>query len=500
MASFESALFGIDPLLLAGACILVGFLASRLAFRERPIGRFLCQVASFGGLTVMLFAAGVVPYAPTSTDMTELRLVLVSGFKITWWLAASWLLAGFVHAFVAFERLPKETRLIQDLIVGLIYLGAIFAVIGYGFDLPINALLATSGAIALVIGLALQSTLGDVFSGIVLNSAKPYRPGDWIILDKDTQGKVVETNWRGTVLLTKSNDLSVIPNSLIAKAKVTNASRPTSVHGLSVQMRLDPRVGVATCQQVLEAAVLNCNHIMHVPAPSVMATSVDAIAIEFEIYVYIPTVTADDEAQNELFDLFVRHCRAAGIAFAPPSDAVVVKQLPVSDDRADTSIGVLQELALLAPLTDAERSLLAKTMKRHTYEAGSTITNQGDILQSLLVISRGVVLATERQGDRDIEILRLGPAECFGEGGVMTGAVSIAKIAALTDVVLYEVSRESLAPILKQRPAVLADLAEILAQRMQLSKARLEHRPGHDAKVGVAEWIANRARSIFHPS
>ena len=45
-------------------------------------------------------------------------------------------------------------------------------------------LLAASGVIAIVLGLALQSTLGDVFSGVVLNLAKPYHPGDWIILDE----------------------------------------------------------------------------------------------------------------------------------------------------------------------------------------------------------------------------------------------------------------------------------------------------------------------------
>ena len=43
---------------------------------------------------------------------------------------------------------------------------------------------AASGVIAIVLGLALQSTLGDVFSGVVLNFAKPYRPGDWIILER----------------------------------------------------------------------------------------------------------------------------------------------------------------------------------------------------------------------------------------------------------------------------------------------------------------------------
>jgi len=72
--------------------------------------------------------------------------------------------------------------------------------------------------------LALQSTLSDVFSGIVLNFSRPYRPGDWISIDGSTDGRVIEMNWRATHVLTGKSDLAIVPNSTIAKAKIVNTS------------------------------------------------------------------------------------------------------------------------------------------------------------------------------------------------------------------------------------------------------------------------------------
>ena len=73
--------------------------------------------------------------------------------------------------------------------------------------------MATSGAVAIILGLALQSTLGDVFSGVVLSFSRPYRPGDWISLEGGTDGRVIEINWRATYVLTGRRDLAIVPNS-----------------------------------------------------------------------------------------------------------------------------------------------------------------------------------------------------------------------------------------------------------------------------------------------
>ncbi|CCM78823.1 mechanosensitive ion channel family protein [Rhizobium mesoamericanum] len=62
--------------------------------------------------------------------------------------------------------------------------------------------MATSGAVAIIFGLALQNTLGDVFSGITFTQGRPFVIGDWIMLSDRTEGRVTANNWHSTFLLT----------------------------------------------------------------------------------------------------------------------------------------------------------------------------------------------------------------------------------------------------------------------------------------------------------
>jgi Na+/phosphate symporter len=86
-------------------------------------------------------------------------------------------LVALIRSVVVFEGRPHEGKLVQDLLSALIYLAAGFAIIAYVFDLPIQGLLATSGVIAIVLGLALQSTLNDVFSTFRSNGNPRIEPG-----------------------------------------------------------------------------------------------------------------------------------------------------------------------------------------------------------------------------------------------------------------------------------------------------------------------------------
>ena len=132
----------------------------------------------------------------------------------------------------------------MDLVVGVIYIGAILSVVAYVFNAPVGTLIATSGAVAIILGLALQSTLSDVFSGIALNLARPYGVGDSLQLGNGIEGKVMETNWRATHLLTGANDLVVVPNSDLAKARLTNLSSLSEATGVTLTVRFRPTAPV----------------------------------------------------------------------------------------------------------------------------------------------------------------------------------------------------------------------------------------------------------------
>src|ERR1700730_9665441 len=171
---------------------------------------------------------------------TPFHDVIVGTLKVAWWLWAAWFLVALVRSVVVFEHRRHEGKLIQDLLSALVCLAAAFAIIAYVFDLPVQGLLVTSGAIDIVLGLGFQSTLNDVFSGLVLSLSRPYRPGDWISIEGGTEGQVIEMNWRATHILTSRRDLAIVPNSTIAKSKILNVNFPSNVHGITIAVQLFP--------------------------------------------------------------------------------------------------------------------------------------------------------------------------------------------------------------------------------------------------------------------
>jgi small-conductance mechanosensitive channel/CRP-like cAMP-binding protein len=487
------------PLAFAAIFLVVGFLLTRLAFRERPLARFLCQLVSFGCFTAMLAVAGVAPFKLTPSTNDTLLYLFIGSLKIVWWLAAAWLLAGFIRAVLVFKRQPRETRFLQDLCAGLIYVAAVLAIIAYVFNRPVSGLLAASGVIAIVAGLALQNTLGDVFSGVVLNLAKPYHPGDWIIVDGGLQGRVIETNWRATQIITDSNDLALIPNSLIAKAKIVNASKPTSVHGLTIVVRLDPAIAPSRGYAVLEMALLNCNRILRTPAPTVAVRMIDAAALECEMQFFVSTIGEGPEAQTEIFDLVFRHCASANIRLAPPQGNSFI--LPLRDTQrnaVDMPSRLLRHLSIFASLSDDERAALEPKMKRRSYKAGDVVIQKGTIAPALFILSSGVLVAFASRGAEEKEVKRLAPGEFFGQGGVLTGAAIIFDIRALSKAVVYEIAKDDLAPLLKERPAIATELGQILARLQAADKARLEELAHPDRhNENLAARLAERVKYLF---
>ena len=72
---------------------------------------------------------------------------------------------------------------------------------------------------SIVIGLALQDTLGSVMSGIALLFERPFSVGDWLKVG-DIQGQVIDINWRAVRLITFEREMVIIPHKLIGKGVI----------------------------------------------------------------------------------------------------------------------------------------------------------------------------------------------------------------------------------------------------------------------------------------
>jgi small-conductance mechanosensitive channel len=477
-----------DPLVIVFGLFAIGIVASRLFFRNHPVGRAVLRVIFLVLLTAALLHANIIPYEPLRPSGGPLLDIVHSALKIAWWLWAAWFLVALSRATLRVERLVHEGRLLQDLISGFIYVAAAFAIITYVFDLPVRGLLATSGVIAIILGLALQSTLGDVFSGIVLNFSRPYGPGDWVNIAGETSGRVIEINWRATHLLTAQRDLAIIPNSTIAKARIINLSFPSAVHGVTITVQVATERSPAVVAALLEQAILNCCLILETPAPSVAVKAMTAVSIDFEIAFFVQNLASSTQAQNELHDLIYRHLTFAGIALANLADPPVSRDSGTSGGKRSPAEFLLDQIAIFTSLSAKERSEIAAKLKPRRYRKGEELLAPGDVPQSLYLINSGVLSYT-RDDEVAEELLRLGPGEHLGEIGLLTGAAAVVRVTALTPVLIYELSRDDVEPILQAHPEIAEALNTDVVQRQQTIQPALPEPIDLEPPRGLRGWI-----------
>ncbi|WP_208247382.1 mechanosensitive ion channel family protein (plasmid) [Rhizobium sp. T1470] len=488
--------FIFDPILHIIA-LIAGLILVQLALSSHGVLRFVGNLIFFLLLSALLLMNGVEPYSTTQPSSDLWHRLFFGLAKAIWWLGGAMMLVSSVRLFLIFEHRPREARLAQDLLAGIIYVGAALSVVAYVFSVPVGTLIATSGVFAVILGLALQSTLSDVFSGIALNLGRPYSVGDWIILPDGVQGRVMETNWRATHLLNATNDLVVIPNSMLAKTQLVNFNGPDETHGVTIAIKLLPIRPPAAIEQLLGTVLLSSNRILRNPAPLVAIKGLDSHGIDVELSFRVHDAGQAAAATNEIYDLIYRHTQAADV---PLSAADLTLMRPVwqtsasQPDPAKAPWRLLKAMTLFSTLTEEEFEILASSLVRRTYGKGTEIITQGIKAPCLNLIHNGVVVVERHEAGMTTELNRLSPGDFFGERGVLIGAEEPGTIRALTFVVAYEVSAAPLAEIMRNRPALAEELGMTLAHRLEDER----HLAGLDGpQTEHPESLARRIRHLF---
>ncbi len=162
----------------------------------------------------------------------------------------------------------------------------------------------------------------------------------------------------------------------------------------------------------------------------------------------------------------------------------------------DPRRAILDRESLFAPLSAAERDVLAPKLVRRDFAADEVIVRQGETGDSLFLIFQGHLSALfAAPGRPEREAGHLDPDDCFGEMSLLTGAPRSATVRARTAGVAFEVSKPDLAPILKARPAIAAELGRLLARRKSVLDAIAAEHPELDRSdtnsIGatIARWI-----------
>ena len=302
-------------------------------------------------------------------------------------------------------------------------------------------LLTTSAVSAVVLGFALQDTLGNAFAGLAIQSEKPFHVGQWIKVT-DYEGRVTEVTWRATKLRTKAGTLVILPNNVVSKEAITNYSEPTAPVRTFVEVGAAYQAPPNQVKAAMLEAVRHCTRVLIAPEPDVVLVSFDASAITYRARFWIDDFAADelarDQVRTAIYYAFQRH----GIEIPWPIQIEYSREWkePEPRERAEEIERVLGRVDLFAALPAEFRREMALSASSVVYGAGETIVRQGDPGQSMFVIARGVVrVVIEPAGT---EVARIDAGGYFGEMSLLTGEPRSATVLALGDVEVIEIGAD----------------------------------------------------------
>jgi small-conductance mechanosensitive channel len=196
------------------------------------------------------------PIQPNITYVLQKILTIVLLYSVTLVLAR--LTAGFVSLFVRRTE-GVSTSLISNLAkAAVLVIGTLILLQTVGIE--ITPIITTLGIGGLAVGLALQDTLANLFSGFYLIISKQVRTGDYVKLDDGNQGYVTDITWRNTTIKEISNNVIIVPNSKLASTIFTNYHLPAKEITLTMNvgvsydsdLELVEKVTVEVAKEVME--------------------------------------------------------------------------------------------------------------------------------------------------------------------------------------------------------------------------------------------------------
>jgi small-conductance mechanosensitive channel len=469
--SFALALFAIVPVLIV--------VVRNAAIRRRLL------------FTIAVLLAALAVHAALRW-LPEATLLQEYGWKVE----ALLLVLATVQALVALafnpwsgaDRPERAPAIVQDAVIALLV--AIAAVVAF----PNTEFLTTSAIVAAVMGFALQETLGNAFAGLAIQVEKPFRVGHWITVG-DFEGTVREITWRATKIWTKSGNMVILPNSLVAREAINNYSEPLTPTRLFIEVGVGYQVPPNDASRALVGALSQVGRVLKQPAPEALLWNFGDSALIFRVHFWVDDYSTEEVARDEVRRAVYYELGRRGIEIPWPIQIEYGRQDPPpepADARVERFSRVIARVPVFAELAaDARRALAADAAER-LYGDGETIVREGAPGASMFVICRGQVAVTIGGGK---EVARIEEGGFFGEMSLLTGEPRSATVSARGDCRVLEIGAAAFKTYVTDHPNVIDDVAGAAAARrreLDASRGLAAAGPG-DARV----TLAARMRKFF---
>jgi small-conductance mechanosensitive channel/CRP-like cAMP-binding protein len=448
----------LNPLLIAGVVAVAATLAMLVAIPSR----FIRARLQFSLWLLLAFFGLQIAVGQSLGDITVLsalaRLVFVLAI-------ISLLIAAAANPWRENRPSDRFPAIVQDVAIIAMFLMV-------STVLMKEQLWTTSAVGAVVVGFALQDTLGNLFSGLAIQIEKPFRVGHWVAVG-DREGQVQEITWRATKLRTKAGQFLIVPNGVISKEPILNYSEPT------IPTRLDVEIGASydtppnDVKAAIREALGNAPLILAAPPPSIILHDFGASAIVYRIQFWVSDYSIDNQARDQVRSNIWYSFRRHNIEIPYPIQVQYERE--ETPGRTDAAVmdaaSRLGAIELFTPLSPDRRLELARDAHEHLFSAGEAIVRQTDSGSSMFVVLSGRARVVLEPGGQEVAVIA--PGGFFGEMSMLTGDPRTATVRALDDVRALEISAERFRALAIEQPNLVEHISTVVAsRRAELDQAR----------------------------
>ncbi len=388
---------------------------------------------------------------------------------------------------------PDLLRQIVSLVLFALALGVLFQV---ALSASLPALLATSAIITAVVGLALQETLGNLFSGVALALERTVQVGD-MVRSGETIGLVEQLSWRSIKVRTMEGNTILVPNSVASRERFEVYRRSGLPMARILRVSLEYDLAPTHAREILEGAVRDMKGIALHPPPLAVLERFGDFAVFYQLRYWLEDYARFIEIDSEVRQRVWYALSRERVSFAYP----VIRQhqfaagpLPRPDvSRAVTA--AIEASPLFAPLSAEERARLAAGARLLTFGPKETVVGEGEEGSSMFLIAHGRVgVSAHGASSESQRVAMLDAGSGFGEISLLTGEPRLATIRTLEESLLVEIDKSTLAPILEANPSLVDKLDEIVLERRRQTSGQLEKVRGSGMGEAPASLRAKIAR------
>jgi small-conductance mechanosensitive channel len=405
------------------------------------------------------------PSADTIVNAVKLFLIGILGYLFV--RALNSIFFGFAFWF---KRIDAPT-LIRNIFTIVAF--TILFLIAFTFlfpDVNLGALFTTSAIFGVILGLALQDTLGNFFAGISLQADRPFQVGDVITVGAQRHtGVVEEISWRAIKIRTFSNHVVLIANSNAAKEPIEVCPRD-NLNARVVFFNTIYTDSPAKTIHVVREAVREADNVSDKVTPIVRIRDLGENGVDYEVKYWL-----EDYAKYNDTDALIRQriwyaFRRAGLNFAFPTRTLHVERRGGAAMRDGDGGAIAERLAavdIFAPLSGDETTMLAQAAVSHVFAPGETVIRAGDPGESMFVVHKGKVRVQVNENGRPRTVATLNEGDFFGEMALFTGEPRTANVLALEETEVLEIGHAAMKRVFDTNPDLVESLSFIMAERRQ---------------------------------